>query len=325
MRMRLGHPAALAIGLLVGLAAPAALRAAEPVAVLAEIRPGQGEVRVKLAGEAEWKAPQPLLSLRPGDQVRASADARAVIVFTGGRAPQAVAAANSPFTVGAPSVAAGGERVQALVNSVTQFLVGKQDKPAYVSLYVPLSTRSVRLPPPTLLAPRETRLLSGPVTFEWSGADSLRYMIRVFGPDGLVWEQGGLPRQPVQYPAAAPALRPGQRYAWELHTERQPVQRAEFEILQPADAGRVQQALALLVPSALPGQSGSTLALLRAGFLSREGLYQDARKELVAAIATDATEPSLHQLLGHVYDRMGMKDLATDAFDEARFLSTPRP
>jgi len=80
-----------------------------------------------------------------------------------------------------------------------------------------------------------------------------------------------------------------------------------------------------LVPSALPGQPGSTLALLRAGFLVQAGLYHDARKELVAAIATDATEPSLHQLLGHVYDRIGMKDLATDSFDEARFLSTPRP
>ncbi|MBI2525448.1 MAG: hypothetical protein HYV93_05655 [Candidatus Rokubacteria bacterium] len=325
MRMRLGHPTTLAIGLLVGLSVPAAVRAAEPVAVLTEIRPGQGEVRVKLAGEAQWKAPQPLLSLRPGDQVRASADARAVLVFTGGRAPESVTAANSPFAVAAPSGAAGGQRVQALVDSVTQFLVGKQDKPAYVSLYVPLSTRSVRLPPPTLLAPRETRLLFGPVTFEWSGSDRLRYMIRLFGPDGLVWEEGGLVRQPVLYPATAPALRPGLRYAWELHTERQPVQRAEFEILPPADARRVQQALALLVPSALPGQSGSTLALLRAGFLSQEGLYQEARKELLAAIAADATEPSLHQLLGHVYDRMGMKDLATDAFDEARFLATPRP
>jgi len=313
------------IALLAGLGAPGIVRAAEPVAVLSEIRPGQGEIRVKLAGETDWKAPQPLLSLRPGDQVRASADARAVILFMGGRAPQGVSAGNSPFTVAAPSRAGGGERVQTLVSSVTQFLVGKQDKPAYVSLYVPLSTRSVRLPPPSLLAPRETRLLPGPVTFEWSGPDSLRYMIRVFGPEGLLWEQGGLPRQPVQYPAAAPALRAGQRYAWELHAERQPVQRAEFEILPSPDAGRVQQALALLAPAALPGQPGSTLALLRAGFLAQEGLYQDARKELLAAIAAEATEPSLHQLLGHVYDGMGMKDLAADSFDEARYLSTPRP
>jgi Flp pilus assembly protein TadD len=129
----------------------------------------------------------------------------------------------------------------------------------------------------------------------------------------------------VSYPASAPALRHGQRYAWELHTERQPVQRAEFEILTPSDAQRVQQGLGLLTPSALAGQPASTVALLRAGFLVREGLYQDARKELLAAIAVDASEPTLHQLLGHVYDRMGMKDLATDSFDEARFLSAPRP
>ncbi len=322
MSARLVILAAVAGGLLAG---PGVALAADPVAVLTEIRAGQGEIRVKASGEAEWKAPQPLLSLRPGDQVRASADARATILFTGGRAPQTVSSGNSPFTVPAPGGAPSGERVQALVTSVTQFLVGKQDKPAYVSLYVPLSTRSVKLPPPTLLAPRETRLQPGPVVFEWSGSESLRYMVRVFGPDGLLWEQGGLPRQPVPYPASAPALRSGQRYAWELHAERQPVQRAEFEILSPADGQRVQQGLGLLVPSALPGQPGSTVALLRAGFLVQEGLYHDARKELVAAIASDASEPTLHQLLGHVYDRMGMKDLATDSFDEARFLSTPRP
>ncbi|MDP2627032.1 MAG: hypothetical protein Q8Q58_09020, partial [Candidatus Rokubacteria bacterium] len=93
MSVRLGVRAAVAIGFLTGLGAAGIAGAAEPVAVLTEIRAGQGEIRVKLAGEAIWKAPQPLLSLRPGDQVRASADARAMILFTGGRNPQAVSAA----------------------------------------------------------------------------------------------------------------------------------------------------------------------------------------------------------------------------------------
>ena len=35
-----------------------------PFTLLTEIRPGQGDIRVKLAAEAEWKAPLPLLSLR---------------------------------------------------------------------------------------------------------------------------------------------------------------------------------------------------------------------------------------------------------------------
>ncbi|HET6368464.1 MAG TPA: hypothetical protein VFG27_14610 [Pseudomonadales bacterium] len=45
----------------------------------------------------------------------------------------------------------------------------------------------------------------------------------------------------------------------------------------------------------------------------------------LTAIAADPNEASLHQLLGHVYDRMGVKGLAIDAVDEARFLSAPRP
>lgn len=299
--------------------------AADAVAVLTEIRPGKGEVRVKLGGENEWKAPAPLLSLRPGDQVRVTQDAHAVIVFTGGRGPQTVQTGSSPFTVQAPSAAGGGEKAQALMSSVTAFLLGKQEKPAYVSAYVPLSTRSVRQPPPVLLSPRETRLLGTPVVFEWTGSESQKYGVRVFGPDGmLLWEQTGLPRKDVTYPPSAPALKPGVRYAWELHAERHPVQRGEFELMPAADVTRVKQSLAQLQPAG-SGQASSTTALFRAGYLAQEGLYQDARRELLTAIAADPSEASLHQLLGHVYDRMGVKDLATDSFDEARFLSAPRP
>src|SRR3990172_7727201 len=88
MNVRLGVLAAVAIGVLTGLLAAGIAGGAEAVAVLREIGAGQGEIRVKLAGEADWKAPQPLLSLRPGDQVRASADARAMILFTGRRNAQ---------------------------------------------------------------------------------------------------------------------------------------------------------------------------------------------------------------------------------------------
>ena len=77
--------------------------AAEPVAVLTEIRPASGNVRVKLAGDAEWKVPQPLLSLRPGDQVRVLGDGQAVLVLTGGQGALIVSQANSPFTVQLPA------------------------------------------------------------------------------------------------------------------------------------------------------------------------------------------------------------------------------
>jgi Tfp pilus assembly protein PilF len=63
---------------------------------------------------------------------------------------------------------------------------------------------------------------------------------------------------------------------------------------------------------------------LRSGLLFGEGLYHEARRELLAGIAVDANEPTLHVLLGHVYDRMGLKDLAAEAFEAARVLSTGR-
>ena len=311
----------VALALLTAAAAPA--WAADPVAVLTEIRPGKGEVRVKTGNDAEWKAPAPLLSLRPGDQVRATEDGRAVILFSAGRPPQTVQASNSPFRVTAPAGASAGTKAQELASGVTSFLFGKQDKPAYVSAYVPLSTRSVRLPPPTLISPRESKLLSTPVVFEWSGSESQRYGVRVFGPDNtIMWEQTGLQRKDLPYPGSAPALKPGVRYAWELHAERYPVQRAEFMLLPDPDVSRMKADLAALPTK---GVSATTASVMRASYLFKEGCYLDARRELLAAIAADPNEASLHQLLGHVYDAMGIKDLATDSFDEARYLSSPRP
>jgi uncharacterized protein HemY len=133
-----------------------------------------------------------------------------------------------------------------------------------------------------------------------------------------------VPRQALNYPEAAPALGAGVRYTWELQTDGQPVQRAHFELLSVSEAARIQEALGLLQPDTLPGYPPNTILLLRIGFLFREELYQEARRGLLAGIAADPNDPTLRLLLGHVYDRMGLKVLAAEAFDAARLLSTPR-
>ena len=152
--------------------------AADPVAVLCEIRIGHGEVWVQHAGTSDWMPPRPLLALHAGDQIRAEGDGQAVLIFTGG-GTQTVLSANSPYTVQAPTAESGRENVGALVGRVTQFLLGQGKSPTYR----PLAVRSPRQP--VILSPRETKLLPGLVTFEWSGPDRLRYSIRVRGPQGL--------------------------------------------------------------------------------------------------------------------------------------------
>jgi len=190
--------------------------------------------------------------------------------------------------------------------------------------YRPLTTRSVRQRP-VIVSPRDTRLLAGPVRLEWQGSDHLRYRIRVLGPRGPVWEQGDLPRQLYEYPGVAPALDAGVRYVWELEARGHPPQQAAFELLPAADADRVRADLALLQPGALTGVPRTTVVVLRAGHLFQEGLYHDARRELLAGIAADPDEPTLHQLLGWVYERTGLPDLAAEAFAEAQYLSTRTP
>lgn len=310
-----GRCAALAAAIVLTWAILAA--AADAVGVLTEIRAEHGQVEVKRAGETQWKAAQPLLSLHPGDQLRATGEARAALVFTGGRGAQAVSAGNSPFTVPPPATAAAGDKVRGLVGSVTDFLSGKQKDLAYL----PLSVRSVRPPRVVQLAPRATKLLPGAVTFEWSGSDTLRYTVRVLGPSGVLWEQADLRRKPAPYPASAPALEPGVRYFWQLETAGQPVQQAEFQILPAGEAARVRESLDLLVPASLPGYPPSSIALMRAGYVLRDGLYADARRELLTALAGDPDEPTLHLLLGQVYDTIGLGELAQREFIEARDLS----
>jgi hypothetical protein len=305
--------------LLVLAAAPA--WAQEPLAVLTEIQVKRGKVEVKTAAEPDWQVPKPLLSLKAGDQVRVSGEGRAVLAFTGGRGTQIVTQSNSPFTVQAQAGDGVSDRAKAIMGNVTNFLLGQQREKTYQSL----SVRSVRAQPPVILAPRESRVLPGGVNFEWSGSDRLKYRVRLLSPEGaVVWEQAELDRKPLVYPASAPALRPGVRYTWELETKEHGVQRASFDVAQPADAARVKDALASLTPATAKGYPAATLSLMRAGLLFQETLYADARRELVTAIAADPEEATLHLLLGHVYDRIGLKGLAANEFDEAEALTGPR-
>ena len=293
--------------------------AQEPLAVLTEIQIKRGKVEVKTATDPDWQAPKPLLSLRAGDQVRVTGEGRAVLVFTGGRGTQLVTQSNSPFTVQAQAGDGVTDRARAIMGGVTNFLLGQQREKTYQSL----SVRSVRAQPPVILAPRDSRVLPGGLSFEWTGSDRLKYRVRLLGPQGTVlWEQAELDRKPLAYPAGAPALSPGVRYTWELETKEHGVQRASFDLAQPADAARVKEALASLTPAAAKGYPPATLSLMRAGLLFQETLYADARRELITAIAANPDEPTLHLLLGHVYDRTGLKGLAANEFDEAEALTT---
>ena len=291
--------------------------AADPVAVLTEIQVRRGQVHVRAVGDSQWSAPKPLQSLRPGDQVRVVGDGRAVLVFTGGRGTEIVTQSNSPYSVSALAESGATDRVKSVIGGVTNFLLGQQRERTFQSL----SVRSVRPQPPAILGPRETRVLPGNVVFEWAGSDRLRYQVRVVGAQGVIWQMDDVERKALVYPSSAPALAPGGRYVWELETKEHGVQAAQFEVASATDAAAVTDSLAVLTPANARGYTPATLSLMRAGLLFQQRFYADARRELEAGIATSPEEPTLHLLLGHVYDRIGLKQQAANAFDEAEALS----
>ena len=101
------------------------------------------------------------------------------------------------------------------------------------------------------------------------------------------------------------------------------MQQVEFQILPAGEAKRVRESLDILVPAALPGYSVERGADARGLRPARRALCR-CRRELLAALAKDPDEPTLHMLLGQVYDRIGLGELAQREFIEARDLSGRR-
>ena len=160
------------------------------------------------------------------------------------------------------------------------------------------------------------------LAFEWLGSRFTRYAVRVAGPGGPLIERREVTGARWEYPADAPALTPGVRYTLQVTAAGRPPQDAWFELVDAERAREVAADLAGLEQALGPSVSPTSRAVLRAGLLAREGFMHDARRVVVAALAADRDEPTLHLLLGDLYTRTGLTDLAAESFDEAQYLTT---
>jgi hypothetical protein len=299
---------------LLALAAPAAAQTGETAAVITELKPARGRVEVKPAAGGDWRPARPLLALRAGDVVRTSENASAVVLLSGGRGSVRVEGAAGTLTVPAVSTTGQGQKAKALVEASLGFLAGTTKE----SSQAVLATRSVARPP-VILSPRNGRVLPEALAFEWLGSRFTRYAVRLVGPTGPVIERQVTGAR-WEYPADAPALAPNVRYTLQVSGASQPPQEAWFEVLDSARARAVAGDLTALEQELGTAVSPTSRAVMRAGLLAREGLLHDARRVVVAALDGDRDEPTLHLLLGDLYTRTGLTDLASESFDEAQFL-----
>jgi hypothetical protein len=305
----------LALGALLGLAAPAETQTGETAAVITEIKPARGRVDVKPAAGGDWRPARPLLALRAGDVVRTTENASAVVLLSGGRGTIRVEGAAGTLTVPGVTAAGQGQKAKALVEASLGFLAGTTRE----SSQAVLATRGAARPP-VILSPRNGRVLPEALAFEWLGSRFNRYTVRLVGPSGPVIERREVTGPRWEYPAGAPALAPNVRYTLQVAATGQPTQEAWFEVVDAPRARAVAGDLTALEQELGAAVPATSRAVMRAGLLAREGLLHDARRVVVAALDADRDEPTLHLLLGDLYTRTGLADLAAESFDEAQFL-----
>ncbi len=285
----------------------------DAVAVITELKLNRGDVQVRLPGKNNSERAGVLQSLAPGARLTATKDAVAVVLFTDGSKTVTVNEKNSPFDVAAVPAKSQGNPL----GQVASLLLGKKPPPTYTAL----ATRGAKKPP-TLLSPRNTKLLSETPTLQWMGMEQQPGTVRLYSPEGPIWSAENIALTQIKLPANAAPLRPGVEYTWSLEKKGFPPEKANFKILRAEEAKEIQGRLASLQQAS--GASPTTLAILKSAFLISNELYHDAREVLTEAVKSDPDEPTLHFLLGDVYDKTGLKNLAADEYGEADFLGKGR-
>ena len=298
-------------------AVPAQAQPRDVGAMITEIRPGRGRIEVR-APESDWRPAGPLLALKVGDSLRATEDAAAVVVLAGRRGSVRVDAEHSPFVVTAVPADSKLQKAFLLLGEGLGFFArNPREQPRPV-----LSTRSFARAP-AILSPRAGPVIAETLVFEWQGSPPARYVLRLVAPSGVVLERSAQGGARVVYPASSPALAPDTVYTLQLFAGATRVDETRFEVAArprtealTLDLREVDEALGPAAPAA-------SRAVLRAGVLAGRGFLHDAREVVVAALAAEADQPSLHALLGDLYARTGLPREADRAYERARELAEP--
>lgn len=287
----------------------------EVIAVITELKFNKGDIQISAPGKTTAEKPAVLQSLYNGSKVLVSKDAAATVLFTDGTASVKVDEKNSPYEV--KRVAKSGQTASRL-KETANLLIGKGSAPNFVGLAVRGKLRG-----PTLLSPREGKLLSAAPNFQWMGVEGQPSTVKLYGPQGLVWSAENISTTQIAYPSSAPLLKPGEAYSWSAERRGAPAEKAAFKITGSDESRSLQEQIAAI--DANTALSKTTGAILKGNMLIAREHYYDAREILLAAVKADPDEPTLHFLLGEVYDKTGLKTLAQEEFSEAQLLSTKKP
>lgn len=291
----------------------------EVTGMVTEIKVEGGAVEVRLKGSVKWKPARPLMALRPGDAVRATEDAWAVVVLSGSLRSVRIDSGSSPFLV--PALPAGADRstkAAVLLKATLEYVSGHVQE-----RLTPILVTRGEPRPPVIVTPHNCVLLPGPLVIEWAGPEDARATVRIGGTSGLRLERRSMLSRRLESSAAALGLGPGVRYRVQLEVDGSPPQETWFEVVDHDRALEIQQDLADLEQMFPADGSATSVAIIKGAHLMRLGLLHDAWMILEIALKKDSGEPALNVLLGDIYTSSGLETLAAESYQRAQDLLSP--
>jgi hypothetical protein len=292
----------------------AATPSGEVAGLVTQLNRADGNVEIKRNDAAEWHPVGPAQVLHPGDSLRVTGDASAVVVLAGGRVIR-VDQSNPLVALPLPSTASLLlPKVRTLLEASIRFLAGQTRESAQGTLGSRGRPQSL-----VIVSPHNSLVLPDSLVFDWVGGRSVPARVRILKPDGVILERNAVVETHFDYPVGAPVLTPGVRYVFQVVSEGDAPGEAWFELTDAVRAKAIRTDLVQL-EEALSPIPPSSLAVVQAGFLAQAGLVHDARLAILAALARDPNEAVLHVVLGDLYSVAGLPNLAAASYSKGRSL-----
>lgn len=178
-----------------------------------------------------------------------------------------------------------------------------------------------------LVSPRKSKIPNVRPLFQWSVAMPFeRYVVSVYSDSGIVWTHKTKSLS-VTFPAEERPLKGGRSYFWNVKGEQMfreyRSEDVEFTIDDAASVARIRGTVEEIRTLFKGDTASHSYKFIVASFYEQEGYLDEARGYFEDLQAAYQDAPRIHEILGNLYAKMGLKDLAIIEFQKALLVGPP--
>ncbi|MBW4683310.1 MAG: hypothetical protein KME19_24965 [Microcoleus vaginatus WJT46-NPBG5] len=167
---------------------------------------------------------------------------------------------------------------------------------------------------PYIISPRQTALLDERPILRWNAVKGAKhYIVKVRNATGVIWE-ARVNSAKIAYSGSS--LQPGGEYQIIVRADGNlaPMESAIFLVLEKHKAEAVRDKLQAV---AQQGLSEPAQALAKIHIYSNDGLFADGIETLETLVFSGKSTPAVYQMLGALYDRVGLTQQAERYYSQA--------